>query len=60
MENFMHIPNKKILSFTCMFLFSAVPFWKLFPLAETTETAKDQSLDTTSAYQNHKHHEISD
>ena len=49
----MHIPNKKILSFllACS-LFSAVPLGNYSRAAETTETAKDQSLDTTSAYQN--------
>ena len=49
----MHIPNKKILSFllACS-LFSAVSLGNYSRAAETTETAKDQSLDTTSAYQN--------
>ena len=48
----MHIPNKKILSFllACS-LFSAVPLGNYSRAAETTETAKDQSLDITSAYQ---------
>ena len=36
-----------------MFPVFCCAFGKLFPrAAETTETAKDQSLDTTSAYQN--------